>query len=206
MVLMLKKAREKNKYNLDSQIYIRPLHHKDKNQVCRFMNQAFIIHHTFVVPGPNAVPYDFATNAYAKRYFHQLISDEKRLSFAIMKGKDHIGNIGLKEIDKKKGNAECFIEIGESRFRGKGFGYDAMRLLLNYTFIDLALVNLELDVLEFNAHAIRLYKRLGFMTIGPSFWHYDEFGIYWRVLNMSISASDFFKRHGLASVDNSPGI
>lgn len=194
MVLLLGKRQVKNKDARVDSIHLRSLNHKDKPQVCRWMISPFIIHHTFVVPGPYAIPYDFATYAYAERYFYQLMTDKQRETFAIMYGDEHIGNVGLKEIDHKLLKAECFIEIGRSTFRGQGYGLEAMTQLLIKAFRDLGLKEVELEVLEFNVAAIKVYKRLGFRADSHYIWHYDEFGMYWRVIKMSLSASGFFAR------------
>jgi RimJ/RimL family protein N-acetyltransferase len=53
------------------------------------------------------------------------------------------------------------------------------------------LEKIELDVLEFNTPAIKIYNRLGFVAEPSFMWHYDEFGMYWHVIKMSISKSNF---------------
>lgn len=192
MILLLKKRQEKANQSL-ANIYLRPLNHKDKDRVCRWMSSSFIIHHTFVVPGLYALPYDFATYGYAERYFYQLMTDNKRETFAIMKNAEHIGNIGLKDIDWEKQKADCFIEIGSRSFRGQGHGFAAMKQLLFRAFLDLKLLSVELDVLEFNLSALKIYQRLGFICQSPFIWHYDEFGMYWRVLRMSLVGTTFLR-------------
>lgn len=194
MILLLKKRQEKVKVS-SAKIHLRPLNHKDKKRVCRWMSSSFIIHHTFVVPGLYALPSDFATYSYAERYFYQLMTDRKRETFAIMKNAEHVGNIGLKDIDWDKQKADCFIEIGSPSFRGQGNGFEAMKQLLVRAFLELKLVTVELDVLEFNLSALKIYQRLGFIGQTPFMWHYDEFGIYWRVLRMSLTASKFLGRY-----------
>lgn len=191
MVLLLKKKQVKNQAEQAALVHLRPLSHKDKDKVCRWMSSPFIIQHTFVVPGPYAIPYDFATYSYAERYFYQLMTDKKRQTFAIMRGSEHIGNIGLKEIDHQLLKAECFIEIGQRENRARGYGFSAMRQLLSIAFNDHKLLKVELDVLEFNVSALRIYYRLGFVPELPFIWHYDEFGMYWRVIKMALSHSKF---------------
>lgn len=155
------------------------------------MTSSYILQHSFVIPGPKSPPSDFATADYAIRYFDILISDPLRLTFAIMLNGLHIGNVGLKEICATTMMAECFIEIGEHEFRGQGLGINAMKQLLNFAFFDYGLREIELDVLEFNFRALKVYNRLGFKARGQSGWHYDEFGQYWRVLKMGIRQKDW---------------
>lgn len=140
------------------------------------------------------MPDDFGTESYAERYFEQLIADEHRRTFAIIYNDQHIGTVGLKDILAIEKTAECFIEIGETSCRGKGFGLGAMMLVLNYAFLDMRLEHVCLDVLEFNFPAIKVYDRLGFSSYGFNSWHYDEFGQYWRVLRMRISLAAWLTR------------
>ena len=45
-----------------------------------------------------------------------------------------IGIMSLIHIDTKNRNAECIIDIGEKTSWGKGYGFEAMTLLLDYAF------------------------------------------------------------------------
>ena len=58
------------------------------------------------------------------------------------------------------------IFIGERDSRGKGYGQEAMRLLLDFGFNLLNLHNIMLGVFAFNERAIRSYQSLGFHEIG----------------------------------------
>jgi len=56
--------------------------------------------------------------------------------------------------------------IGEKSEWSKGYGQDALRLLLDYGFNILNLSSIELVVHEDNARAIRCYEKLGFKMMG----------------------------------------
>ena len=58
------------------------------------------------------------------------------------------------------------IGIGERSDWGKGYGTDAMRLILRYAFIELNLYRVSLDALGSNARAIRSYEKCGFVREG----------------------------------------
>ena len=55
------------------------------------------------------------------------------------------------------------IGIGEAGYRGKGYGTDAMRLLVGYAFRELDAYRIQLGVLSTNARAIRCYEKVGFV-------------------------------------------
>ncbi|MBM7553203.1 GNAT family N-acetyltransferase [Thalassobacillus pellis] len=77
-----------------------------------------------------------------------------------------IGIVSLVHIDYKNRNAECIIDIGNKDYWGKGYGTQAMTLLLNYSFYELNLHKVYLRVFSFNQRAIHLYERLGFEKEG----------------------------------------
>jgi RimJ/RimL family protein N-acetyltransferase len=62
--------------------------------------------------------------------------------------------------------AQLAIMIGEKEFWGRGYGQEAVTLLLDYGFNILNLNSVELGVYAFNERAIRCYERIGFRRIG----------------------------------------
>jgi diamine N-acetyltransferase len=77
-----------------------------------------------------------------------------------------IGNTGLHSVDYRNRSATFGILIGESECRGKGYGTETTRLMLDYAFTALGLHNVMLTVLEFNPAGIRAYFKAGFKEIG----------------------------------------
>jgi hypothetical protein len=94
-----------------------------------------------------------------------------------------IGNTGLHGVDFRNRSATFGILIGEPECRGKGYGTETTRLMLDYAFNALGLHNVMLTVFEFNSAgagflicktilpvpsklALRLYGRAD--RIGPS--------------------------------------
>jgi RimJ/RimL family protein N-acetyltransferase len=68
-------------------------------------------------------------------------------------------------IKKEPGTAWISITIGEPRERGKGIGQLALEFLEAQIAAE-GLERIELGVFEFNAPAIALYKKLGYIEIG----------------------------------------
>ena len=73
-----------------------------------------------------------------------------------------IGVTGLDEVNKRNRTAEFGISIGEPDARGKGFGTESTRLVLDYAFTGLGLHNVVLHVHEYNLAGIRAYTKAGF--------------------------------------------
>lgn len=77
-----------------------------------------------------------------------------------------VGRCLLFSVNQVDRNAMTGIFIGEKGSRGKGYGQEAMRLLLDYGFNLLNLHNIMLGVFAFNERAIHSYQSLGFKEIG----------------------------------------
>jgi RimJ/RimL family protein N-acetyltransferase len=77
-----------------------------------------------------------------------------------------IGRCGFTRVDWKNRLAEIGIMIGEAEFRGKGYGSDALRLLIRIAFEELNLHKLKLSVFAFNLQALGCYEKCGFIREG----------------------------------------
>jgi RimJ/RimL family protein N-acetyltransferase len=77
-----------------------------------------------------------------------------------------IGLANVRDFSNSHGTAEIGITVGEVGERGKGFGTDAVRLLLDYAFQHLNVWNVWLDTASYNPGAIRAYEKAGFREIG----------------------------------------
>ena len=72
----------------------------------------------------------------------------------------------IRNIDWKSRKAEFFITIGEKQFWDKGFGTDALRIVIRLAFDKMNLNRLWLTVLVDNPRAIRCYEKCGFVREG----------------------------------------
>jgi RimJ/RimL family protein N-acetyltransferase len=97
-----------------------------------------------------------------------------------------IGLIGLYTIFWLHREAFMGINIGERDFWGKGYGTDALRVLLRYAFDELNLYRVSLSVLEGNERAMRSYEKCGFRYEGRErrVWAYD--GRRWDEIYMGL--------------------
>ena len=77
-----------------------------------------------------------------------------------------IGGVGLMDVNLINRRATLGIFIGEAEDRSKGYGAEAIELLLKYGFDWLGLRNIDLHVHSGNARAIACYKKAGFAEYG----------------------------------------
>jgi RimJ/RimL family protein N-acetyltransferase len=77
-----------------------------------------------------------------------------------------IGEVSLAEIDRRHGNAELGIFIGEVDEWGKGYGTDAVNAMVDFGFAEMRLERIWLEVWTENHRAHRTYEKAGFVREG----------------------------------------
>ena len=102
-----------------------------------------------------------------------------------------IGGCGLINPDHLNRTAEAGIFIGEKSCWNKGYGEEAMRLLLDYAFNILDFNNIMLNVYAYNTRAIRCYRKIGFREIGRRRRARRIQGRSYDILFMDILAQEF---------------
>lgn len=108
-----------------------------------------------------------------------------------LKKDELIGNCSIMNINQKDRCAEVGIFIGDEEYRSKGYGTEALKLLLDYGFNYLNLNNIELHVMSFNERAINCYKKVGFKEYGRRRESYFLNGKYYDRIGMDILAREF---------------
>lgn len=102
-----------------------------------------------------------------------------------------IGSCGFSEIDWRNRSAEFGINIGEKSFWNKGYGTEAVRLMVKHGFNTLNLHRIYLRVFETNPRAIRSYEKAGFTHEGRQRQAEFRNGKYIDMLVMSILEDEF---------------
>ncbi len=114
-------------------------------------------------------------------------------------GDRHIGFIGLFDFAWNHGEAMVGIGIGERPFWGKGYGTDAMQVILRYAFTELNLWRVSLDVFEYNPRAIRSYEKAGFVVEGRCRRYIQREGRRWDIIYMSLLKEEWERLNGRSS-------
>jgi len=97
-----------------------------------------------------------------------------------------LGDIGLDGVHWSHRESFVGIGIGDSEAWGKGYGTDAMRIILRYAFEELNLRRVSLNVFEYNPRAIRSYEKAGFKHEGRMRGYLNREGRRWDVIFMGI--------------------
>lgn len=102
-----------------------------------------------------------------------------------------IGLIGLYTTVPSQREASLGVQIGERDYWGKGYGTDALRVLLRYAFAELNLARVSLSFLEGNDRAQRSYEKCGFKYEGRErrAWAYE--GRRWDEIYMGLLCEEW---------------
>ncbi|MEZ4629641.1 MAG: GNAT family protein [Deinococcales bacterium] len=102
--------------------------------------------------------------AFCERVAHA----DDRVDYAICRLGDpqYLGEVVLNEIDWDNHSAHFRTAISSNENRNKGYGQEAIKLILDYGFKSLKLHRIELEVYEFNPRALHVYEKLGFVKEG----------------------------------------
>ncbi len=107
-----------------------------------------------------------------------------------------IGNLGLFDMDLRSRRATMGIFIGDAKNFDKGYGSEAIRLLLRYAFDTLNLNKVCLRHLATNERGRACYLKVGFKQAGLQKRHVFSNGEYADVVIMEIFADEFRALYG----------
>jgi RimJ/RimL family protein N-acetyltransferase len=103
----------------------------------------------------------------------------------------YIGGIDLTSIDYIDKRGVLSIVIGDLANRNKGYGGEAIGLLLEHAFRTMKLHKVELNVSAKNEQALKCYLKAGFQIEGRKRDHYFVDGEYSDENQMGILESEF---------------
>lgn len=128
-----------------------------------------------------------------KNYLEKIVKDDSREDYAICLNdtEEMIGELTLFDIDSPNHAAGFRISMNEVKYTSKGYGTEAIKLIIDYVFFDLKLNRLQLEVFSHNVRGIRAYEKVGFIKEGVlrEALYYE--GKYSDEIIMSIVRSDF---------------
>ncbi|SKB33278.1 GNAT family N-acetyltransferase [Malaciobacter marinus] len=146
----------KSKFLESQRLYLRPLCIEDSNtnyvnwlndeEVCKFN-----AHHRFV-----------NTKEKTQEYIQNINSSNSNLVLAIClkENNQHIGNVSIQNINFIDSNAEFAIIMGEKNYHGKGFAYEASKLIIEHAFNSLNLHRVYCGTSKENISMQKLAKKL----------------------------------------------
>ena len=140
-------------------------------------------------------------------WFDHVRKDKSSYVFAVRLRSDGsaIGTASLFEINWRIRKCVFGIAIGYPEQYGKGYGTEALRVILRYAFLELGLNRVQLHVYEFNKRAMRSYEKVGFVKEGVLRDAVYREGRYWDEVVMAILRREWKNDLPTGSVDDAAG-
>lgn len=170
-------------------VYLRPIEPEDLPFIRRWANDPDVRRLT-----GEALP---MSKAGADEFLERVRQDKERVWFVVvLKENDRvIGEAGLLRMFHPWRNTDLSIIIGDKEAWGKGYGTQAILLLLDYAFGYLGFHRVSVGVVGFNERALRFYEKVGFKREGlqRDGYYYDH--AFHDFVMMSILEDEFRQLH-----------
>lgn len=101
-----------------------------------------------------------------------------------------VGHVAIFGIDTRVRAGTLGVVIGGDQ-TGRGYGTDAVRVIVNYGFEELNLNRIELRVFAYNSRAIATYRKVGFVEEGRRRQVTFHGGKYYDDVIMSLLAEEY---------------
>lgn len=170
-------------------VYLRPLNAEDANWVYR------MFYHTATRTLTGTQKH--MTKEQISHYIANKPEDTGTvvLLIALRANDETIGEIALSDMDGTNRTGHLRIAIGEEQHQGKGYGREALLLMLEYGFGILNMHRIELEVFSFNSRAVHLYESIGFLREGVRrqvlYYHHE----YHDAVMMSMLETEYRERY-----------
>lgn len=130
-----------------------------------------------------------------QKWYDNLSANKDIYSFAIetLNDNNYIGGCGVNKIDWKNSVAEVGIFIGDKDCWGKGYGTDAMKVLIEFIFNQMNINKIKLNVYSFNGRAMKSYEKCGFVKEGTLRQELYRDGKYYDIIIMGLLKEDYIQ-------------
>lgn len=138
------------------------------------------------------IPYPI-TQHEEEKWFETISAFGDTYKFAIETIEDSkfIGGCSINDVDWKNSVATVGIFIGDKNSWGKGYGTDAMRILMTFIFMQMNINKIKLICYSFNERAIKSYEKCGFSIEGVLRQEMYKDGCYHDKIMMGILKEEF---------------
>ena len=138
--------------------------------------------------------------AIVKKQYEKLekqMDDDKNFYYFTIRAKEDdrlIGKATVQRIEWTNGNAWIQLGIGSVEDRCKGYGSQALSMLIRFAFAELNLFRVSVQVPEYNEAALALCKKFGFLEEVRRRQALNRDGRRWDLLIFGLLNSDWQKR------------
>ncbi|MBU9711890.1 GNAT family N-acetyltransferase [Evansella tamaricis] len=141
-------------------VYLRPIRDEDMEGIYKSCQDEEFLYMT-------GTRKSFTLDEIIKSY-NQFNEDPTRYDFAIclLDNNEVIGDLAILDVDKVNRKAGFRISLHNKNILNKGYGTEATKLAQKFTFEELKLNRLELEVFSHNIRGIKAYEKAGFKKEG----------------------------------------
>jgi len=165
-------------------VYLSPIDPDDYEKFTGWVNDLEVTLHLTLSP--------LIINAEKEKEVLEKMSREGYNFAIIAKETDElIGTCGFLNTNQLHRKAETGIFIGNSDYWNRGYGREAIELLLDYGFNLLNLNSIYIAALSYNHRAIQCYKKCGFKEVGRRREAHIVGKKHYDIVLMDILASEF---------------
>ena len=132
-----------------SQINLRALKKSDSNLILNWMKNEKLRYLIGTV-------YPITELEHENWFQNRMLEKDNRMFVIDLDNEKSIGIVGFKNLDWVNRNSELFIYIGDEEYWGKGYGTQALELIIKFAFNNLNLHMLYLEVFSYNKNATKL--------------------------------------------------
>ena len=166
-------------------IYLSPISLDDVEEYAEMVNDIK------VSVGLGYLSYTNIIDFESEKEFLISVKKEKMFAVRLLENDELLGNVGFKSVGEIHRTAEMGIMLGNPKYQRKGYGMEAINLLLDYGFSFLNLRNISLNVFEYNEVAYKLYKKIGFKEAGRLRKAVEILGKTYDVIIMDMLKEEF---------------
>ena len=166
-------------------IYLSPISVDDVEEYAEMVNDIK------VSVGLGYLSYTNIIDFQSEKEFLISVKKEKMFAVRLLENNELLGNIGFNSLDIINRNGALGVLIGNPKYQRKGYGTEALKLILDYGFSFLNLRNISLSVFEYNEPAYNLYKKVGFKEAGRLRKAVEIMGKTYDVIIMDMLKEEF---------------
>lgn len=126
------------------------------------------------------------TRDWMGQLWERMSNDRSGAAFVMEADGKVIGNVGLFNVDVESRRMEIGITIGDKEYWGRGYGTEAMKLVVDYAFRMRNVRKVFLSVLANNPRAFAAYQKVGFVEEGRQRAHAFNDGEYVDLIHMAM--------------------
>jgi RimJ/RimL family protein N-acetyltransferase len=191
LVVILNQPKEGRIMLKGEKVILRAMTREDLGDLCRFNNDVEV-----ELAGGGDPPMPQSLERLQAEFDSQVVSGGRNgASFAIEADHKLIGQCALFSFNDVAQTCELGITIGDKAYWSKGYGSDALRVLLDYAFRLRNVRRVYLTVNANNERGIRAYRQCGFVEEGRLRQHVWGDGTYLDLIYMGILRDEWDVSH-----------